>query len=170
MPELSCRRLHLIGLLTCIAAMAFAVGFLQHYLYLEPCPLCVITRVIVISMGLVFLLAWLHNPAATGQRVYAGLLLLIGLSGLGVQIRHIWLQNLPPDEVPACGPGLDYLLDTLPLFTVLKQVFQGSGECAEIDWSFLGLSIPMQTALLFVFLLAVVLLIFRCAKQRSSFR
>lgn len=150
---LSYRQINLLGLGTCIIAMLFALGFLQYYLMLDPCPLCVITRVIVISLAVVFMVALIHNPAKTGQRIYAALASLIALIGLGVQFRHIWLQNLPPDQVPACGPGLGFLLDTQPVYSALRQVFEGSGDCATIDWVFLGLTIPMQTALLFVFLL-----------------
>lgn len=153
--QLSYRQINLLGLLICITAMLFAVGFLQHYLMLDPCPLCVITRVIVISMSLVFLIALIHNPSQRGQRLYALLAMAVGFTGLGVQLRHIWLQNLPPDQVPACGPGLEFLLETQPIFSALRTVFEGSGDCAEIDWTFLGLTIPMQTALLFVFLLSL---------------
>lgn len=155
--QLSYRQINLLGLVTCVTAMLFAVGFLQHYLMLDPCPLCVITRVIVISMSVVFFVALIHNPAQLGQRIYALLAIAVGLTGLGVQFRHIWLQNLPPDQVPACGPGLEFLLETQPIFSALRTVFEGSGDCAEIDWIFLGLTIPMQTALLFAFLLALAI-------------
>ncbi len=153
--QLSFRQVNLIGFITCVLAMLFAVGFLQHYLMLDPCPMCVITRVIVIALSLVFLIALIHNPAILGQRIYAMLAILVGLTGLGVQFRHIWLQNLPPDQVPACGPGLEFLIETQPLFTALRQVLQGSGDCAEIDWIFLGMTIPMQTAVLFACLIAL---------------
>lgn len=155
--QLSYRQINLLGLITCISAMLFAVGFLQHYLMLDPCPLCVITRVIVISMSLVFLIALIHNPAKLGQRIYALLATAVALTGLGVQFRHIWLQNLPADQVPACGPGLEFLLETQPIFSALRTVFEGSGDCAEIDWIFLGMTIPMQTAVLFTFLLAITI-------------
>ena len=93
-------------------------------------------------MGVVFLLATLHNPAGWGRRVYAvGILLATG-AGVGVAGRHVWLQNLPPDEVPSCGPGFDYIIDSFPLADALKLIFSGSGECASIDWQFLGLSMP----------------------------
>lgn len=153
---LSYRQLNLLGLITCIAAMAFAVGYLQNHLELDPCPLCVLTRIVVMSMAVVFFIALIHNPGQLGQRIYGGINLLIGLTGFAIQLRHIWLQSLPPDEVPACGPGLEFLLQTQPVFGALRQVLQGSGDCAEIDWMFLGMTIPMQTALLFIFLLLLV--------------
>ena len=155
---LSYRQINLLGLVTCIAAMLFAVGFLQGHLELDPCPLCVITRVIVITMAVIFFLGLVHNPKQTGQRIYASLNLLTGFVGFGVQLRHIWLQNLSADQVPACGPGLEFLLQTQPVFSALRTVFEGSGDCAEIDWIFMGLTIPMQTALLFGFLILLVVI------------
>jgi len=129
--------------------MLFAVLFLQGYLGLDPCPLCVIDRVLVISIGSLFLLAVLHNPKRSGQRTYATLIALVAITGIGVCWRHIWLQNLPADLVPSCGPGLDYMLETLPIADTLKIIFTGSGECADTQWTFLGLSIPIQTLLVF---------------------
>jgi disulfide bond formation protein DsbB len=93
-------------------------------------------------MGIIFLAAALHNPAGAGRIVYGVLLGLAAIGGASVAARHAWLQQLPPDRVPSCGPGLDYMLDTLPFTEVLSKVFRGSGECAEIVWQFLGLSMP----------------------------
>jgi len=135
------RIVNLAGFATCAGLMGFAL-YAQHILLLDPCPLCVFQRVAVISLGLVFLVAALHNPGGGGRIVYAGLLGLIALGGAGVATRHTWLQHLPPDKVPSCGPGLDYMLETLPFTDVLRNVFSGSGECAKIVWQFLGLSMP----------------------------
>jgi disulfide bond formation protein DsbB len=146
------------GLLIIVAAMLFALFYLEGVLYLVPCPLCIIDRVVLTGIGLVFLLAAVHNPGRTGQRVYAGLnLALVGL-GFAVAGRHVWLQHLPADRVPECGASLDYMLETLPLHQTLKKVLQGSGECADVQWTLLGLSIPEQTLLLFAALGALVLL------------
>jgi disulfide bond formation protein DsbB len=93
-------------------------------------------------MAAVFLLAALHNPGRSGTVFYAALLGVAGAAGMAIAGRHVWLQNLPPEKVPACGPGLDFMLDAFPLFEVLEVVLTGSGECATIDWSFLGLSMP----------------------------
>jgi len=121
--------------------MGFAL-FAQHVLLLDPCPLCVLQRVAVISVGIVFLISALHNPQGRGRNVYAALLAVIAIAGAGVAGWHVRLQNLPPSEVPACGPGLDYMLDNFPLGDALQMVFKGSGECADVVWSFLGLSMP----------------------------
>lgn len=164
---MSYRLFNALGLFTCIFAMVFAIAYLENHLLLDPCPLCSLTRLIVVSMGILFLLAFLHNPKRFGQTLYAGLNILVGLFGLGVQFRHIWLQNLPEDEVPACGPGLEYMLETLPITDTITQLFQGSGDCATIDWTVLGLTIPMQTALMFVFLLFLCYLILIKKTKRS---
>ena len=78
------------------------------------------------------------------------LTLLFTIGGLISAGRHVWLQHLPADQVPACGPGLNYLLDTLPLGQVLDMVFRGSGECAQISWQFLGFSLPEVTLMMFI--------------------
>ncbi|MCK7609272.1 disulfide bond formation protein B [Acinetobacter portensis] len=141
--------------LASVIGMAFAL-YLEHVQGFEPCPLCVFQRVGLIALGVVSLIAFIHNPASNiMKRVYA----LLGLVGIlwsaGVAARHVWLQNLPPDQVPSCGPGLDYLVDALPLKSVLSQVLSGSGECAVVDWSFLGQSLPVWSFLFFAVLALV---------------
>ena len=135
------RLLNFAGFLACAGMMGYAL-YAEHVLMLEPCPLCVFQRMAVIALGIVFLIAALHNPSGWGQRVYAVLLLLPAGAGMGVSGRHAWLQTLPPDQVPSCGPGFEYIIDAFPLADALKMIFTGSGECAEIDWELLGLSMP----------------------------
>ncbi len=135
------RLLNLAGFAASSGMMAYAL-YAEHYLLLDPCPLCVFQRMAVIAMALVFLLATLHNPAGWGRRVYASLVAVAAAAGAAVAGWHVWLQHLPPDKVPACGPGFGYIIDSFPLSEALKMIFSGSGECASIDWSFLGLSMP----------------------------
>ncbi|MGI9289729.1 MAG: disulfide bond formation protein B [Gammaproteobacteria bacterium] len=129
------------GVLACSGMMLYAL-YAQHFLDLAPCPLCVFQRISVILMGLVFLAAAVHNPARSGSIFYSLLLLATAAGGIGVAGRHLWLQSLPPDKVPACGPGLEFMLDSFAFTEVLQMVFSGSGECAEVDWSLFGLSMP----------------------------
>jgi disulfide bond formation protein DsbB len=126
--------------------MGFAL-YAEHVLLLTPCPLCVLERLAVISLGIVFLVAALHNPPGKGRYAYGTLVLLAAGSGIGVASWHVWIQNLPPDKVPSCGPGLDYMLEAFPLSETLKMVFTGSGECADVVWQFLGLSMPAWVAI-----------------------
>lgn len=158
----SSRMINCLGFLTCLSAMLFAIFYLQRVLYLDPCPFCIIDRVLIISMGVIFLLAAIHNPTRTGQRIYGTINLVFIALAMAVAGRHIWLQYLPPDQVPECGAGLDFMLETMPLNDVFAQVFKGSGECADVQWTFLWLSIPEQTMLLFVgFLLLILFQVFR---------
>jgi disulfide bond formation protein DsbB len=130
-----------IGALACTGLMAYAL-YAQHGLGLEPCPLCILQRIAVIVLGGIFLVAALHPAGSTGRRIYAVLLGLVALTGSGVAGRHVWLTLLPPDQVPACGPGLDFMLEAFPLRDALSMVLTGSGECAKVTWRLLGLSMP----------------------------
>ena len=130
-----------MGLAACVLLLAYALDA-QYVLGLEPCPLCVFQRVAVAGLAAVFAVALLHASRGAGARVYALLLGAVALAGMGVAGRHVWLQSLPPDQVPACGPGLDYMMEYLPLRDTLSMVLGGSGECAEVDWALLGLSMP----------------------------
>jgi disulfide bond formation protein DsbB len=145
------RALNLLGFAACAALMGYAL-YSQHVGGLEPCPLCVFQRIALIALGIVLGLAALHDPGRRGARIYGVLAGLCAIGGVVVAGRHVWLQSLPPDQVPACGPGLGYLLDTFPLADALKQVFSGSGECAQVDWTFLGLSMPAWVLVWFAFL------------------
>ena len=150
------RLLNLAGFTACVLAMLFAVVYLQGVLNLAPCPLCIVDRVLISAMAVIFLMAAIHNPASKAQRIYALINLLLIISALLVALRHVWLQYLPADQVPECGAGLSFMLDVLPLWEVIDKVFTGTGECAEIQWQFLGMTIPEQTLLLFTGLLCLV--------------
>jgi len=147
--SVSSRWLYLGGALFAAGLIGFAL-FLQYVKHQDPCPLCMVQRVIFIVLLAVFALAALHGPKRIGERIYAVLIALLSLSGVGVAARHIWIQNLPKDQVPACGPGLDYMLETMPMADVLKELMHGSGECAAKGWTFLALGIPEWSLLCYV--------------------
>lgn len=150
-------RLVYFGLaLLALFAMLFA-WYLEYQVGLNPCPLCMTQRVFVVAGGLVALLAFLHNPAGWGRRVYGLLCAASAIAGGAVAARHVWLQHLPPDQVPACGPSLEYMLETLPFRDTLSMVLMGDGNCAETHWTLLGFSIPEQTLMLFVVIALVSL-------------
>ncbi len=151
-PLLQIRPLFFGLFLLSVTSIAVAVFFMQEHLGLAPCPLCITQRVFVILLGLFALLAALHNPQGWGRRVYALLCLLAALGGGAVAARHVWLQHLPEDMVPACGPSLEYMLENFPLSETFSLVMMGDGDCAATQWKFLGLSIPEQTLILFVVL------------------
>ena len=140
---------YLLGFLVCAGLMGYAL-YLQYGEGIEPCPLCMLQRICVVAMGVVFLIAALHNPGRAGASVYALVQLVFGGAGAAIAARQVWLQSLPKDQVPACGMGLDYMLETLPFTDVLRNVLEGSGECAEKGWEFLHLSIAGWTLVFFV--------------------
>ena len=142
---------YLFGVVVCAALLGFGL-YLQHVEGLEPCPLCVFQRVAFIALGLVCMIAALHGPRTTGAVGYAVFGGLIAATGAGIAARHNWLQNLPPDQVPACGPGLSYMLEQYAVTRMLEKVLSGSGECAEAGWRFIGLTIPGWSLLWFVLL------------------
>ena len=137
------------GFAICVALMAAAL-WLQHVDGLEPCPLCVLQRGAVIVLGVVMLAGAIHDPGRLGRRVYGVMVTIVAVAGAAVAGRHVWLQSLPPGEAPECGPGLDYMLGAFPLTQVIEMVLRGSGECAEVQWTFLLLSIPEWTLIVFI--------------------
>lgn len=146
----SFRQQFLLGFLACTGLMAYAL-YSQYVLGYEPCPLCTFQRVAMIALGVAFLIGGLHAPrGAGGRRAYGVLALLPALAGIGIAGRHVWMQNLPPEAVPACGPPLEFLRETLPLADVIRKVLTGSGQCATIDWTLLGLSMPAWVLISFV--------------------
>lgn len=147
----SFRTQFLLGFVACAGLLAYAF-YAQLHDGLEPCPLCIFQRVAFVALGLVFLLGALHAPAGRARSVYGVLALLAAGVGAAISAQHVRLQHLPPDQVPTCGPGLDYMLDAMPISGVIRKVLTGSGECANIDWSFLGLSMPAWTLVCFVLL------------------
>ncbi len=152
------RRAYGLAALACFCLIGFAL-YLQHVQGEEPCPLCILQRIAVMGMGIVFLLGALHAPRGVGLKVYSLLAVLVGAAGAAVAGRHVWLQNLPKDRVPECGPGLDFMLQQFPLSEVFSLVLRGSGECAEAGWRFLGLTIPAWTLLWFVALIVLSLVV-----------
>jgi disulfide bond formation protein DsbB len=145
------RWLYLAGAVVVAGLFGFGL-YLQYVLHLEPCPLCMIQRVIFIAIGLLFLIAALHDPRRTGAKIYSVLIVLASLGGVAVASRHIWIQHLPKDQVPGCGPGLDYMLQNFPLSEVWSELLHGSGECAEKSWTFLAFGIPEWSLLWYVLL------------------
>ena len=156
--SISNRILYLLGALFASGLMGFGL-YLQYVKHQDPCPLCMVQRVIFIAILAVFAIAALHGPKRVGERIYAALIMSLTLFGAGVAARHIWIQHLPSDQVPACGPGLDYMLETMPMSNVLKELMHGSGECAAHGWTFLTLGIPEWSLLCYLALAMWAMLI-----------
>ena len=149
------RWLNLAGVASVIGLMGYAL-YEEHVVGLAACPLCILQRMALIALGVVFAVAALHAPRGAGARVYGVLGALAALTGMGISGWHVRLQNLPPAEVPACGPGYDYIMDTFGWLDGLSMIFTASGECSEVNWQFLGLSMPAWVFVWFVALGALV--------------
>jgi disulfide bond formation protein DsbB len=159
-----------LGFLACVALMAYAL-YAQHVLGLAPCPLCIFQRVAVMSVGVIFLIAALHNPGTIGARVYGALILLAAACGIGIAARHVWIQAQPPGTVAACGADLDFLMDIMPVTEVITKVLTGSGECGKVDWQFVGLSMPWWVLISLVVLAAWGAIVnFRPGRNRNELR
>ena len=156
---------YLFAVLCCASLFGFAL-YNQYVSYVDPCPLCILQRLAFLSMGVIALLAVIHNPGRTGLLIYTWLFVFGSTAGALIAGRHIWLQKLPPELVPECGPGLNYMLETLPLTEVLSKIFYGDGSCAEVKWEFLGMSMPMWTFAWYVGLgLGTLWVVYRTAKR-----
>jgi disulfide bond formation protein DsbB len=149
----------LLGFLGCVFLLSMGAYF-QFVGGLEPCPLCISQRIGILLTGIVFLIAGIHNPGAKGIKRYAILGALTALAGGSVSVRHVWLQHLPPDQVPDCGPGLEYVFQNFPLFETVKLMISGTGDCAKVDWTFLGMSMPAWTLVAFLMLASLSFLQF----------
>jgi disulfide bond formation protein DsbB len=135
------KRLYLAApAMICAGLLAFGY-YLQYFQGQDPCPLCLVQRGFFYGVLAVFVLAALHAPARTGTHVYCSAAALLAAGGFGVAARQVWLQHLPKDQVPACGPDLFFMMENFPLQRMLEKLFMGSGQCAEVSWTFLGLSI-----------------------------
>lgn len=160
----SFRAQFLLGFLACAGLIGFAI-FSQFQWGLIPCPLCIFQRIAFAGVAVVGLIGGLHAPkGATGRRIY-GVLALIP-AGIGTYIagKHVWLTTLPPDQVPECGPPLGFIWETNSFTQTISKVLNGSGECAKVDWNFLGLSMPAWS--LAWFLLLTVWLLYAAFRKR----
>lgn len=157
MPLANPRLLNLLAFFACAALLAFGL-YLEHAEGLEPCPLCIVQRVEFIGVGLVCLIAAIHGPQRLGRRVYAGLTLLFSAAGIASAGRQVWLQGLPPDQLPACLPSLEYMMEALPFQDIVRLMLHGTADCAEVTWTLMGLSIPEWSLLAFAGFAALGLL------------
>jgi disulfide bond formation protein DsbB len=142
----------LLGAIACVALLAYAI-YEQFQMGMEPCPKCIFQRIAFMAMGVCFLAGAAHGPGRIGRRVYAILVAIGAAAGAVVAIRHLIVQFTPQDPLMSgCGPGLNYLLDAFPLAEAIKKAFMATGDCGEIGWTFLGLTMPAWTLVWYVLL------------------
>lgn len=154
---------YLAGFLVCAGLLGFAL-YAEHVMHMIPCPLCIFQRIAFLVMAVFFLVGAIHGPRRGGRWVYAVGVMLGAVGGIATAARHLWLQGLPADQVPMCGPNLGYMMDAFPFAKVLKMVFTGSGECAKLE-PILGVPMPAWTLLWYVLLLILAV---RAAASRKA--
>ena len=151
---------YLLGFLISFGLVGFAL-YIQQKHHLEPCPLCISQRIAFMGLGVLFLIAALHNPGAVGRRIYGLLQVLAAVTGIGIAARHAWIQANPDKVMAECGAGFDYIMETFPLKKALDLIFKGTGECSAIDWTLFGFTIPQLSLVAFAGLaLFAILLVF----------
>lgn len=143
-------RIQFAAVFAACALLLITAIYIEPFKSMNPCPMCMMQRAVFVVLGVIALVAAVHNAKSFMRRVYGGLLSLFAFIGAGIAGRQIWLQNLPEDKVPACGPGLDYMLEVFPLLEVIEMAIRGTGDCAEVQWVFLGLSIPGWSLIAFL--------------------
>jgi disulfide bond formation protein DsbB len=143
------RKYFALGALACALLLSFGY-YLQYVKGLEPCPLCLLQRGFFYAVLIVFALGALHGPRGKGRLAYGALAALFAAGGAAAAGRQVWLQHLPADKVPQCGPDLFFMLENFPLSQALQKLVAGTGECAVVDWRFLGLSIAEWSLAWFV--------------------
>lgn len=164
---LSYRLINFIGLAACGGTLAFAVLYLQGELGIEPCPLCTVTRVILLVMAVLFLIGWVINPRPWLQRLLAGCNLLLVFGGLAASLRQIWLRTTA--DLPTCDQLDGTALNGGPGMPSLAEAFRGVGECADNGWTLAGIDWPYLMLVLFVLLLVLVWRQLRKRARRSYF-
>lgn len=160
------RLFYLAVFLVCLSLLGFGL-YLEHYQGIEPCPLCAFQRMCYIAITVITLIAAIHNPDSWMRFIYSGFTSLASLIGIGIAGRQVWLQHLPADQVPACGPGLDYMMEVFPFMEAMKMIISGSGECAEVHWTFLTLSIAEWSLICFSLILIATIVVTFFFKSKS---
>ena len=162
--KLGSRLIFLAIFLACAGLIGFAL-YLQHSLGLEPCPMCILQRYAFIVVGVIALVAAIHNPALRGRRIYGGLLVVMAATGGGVAIRHVYLEHYPP-KLFDCGADVGFMLESFPLTEALPMIFRGTGDCTKVPWRFLSLSIAEWSLICFA-LLIIAAVVAAVMKRRN---
>ena len=142
------RLIFLLIFLACSTLLVSAI-FIEPFKSMNPCPMCMMQRAFFIAIGAVALAAAIHGAKQLGEKIYSLIIMIISIGGASVAIRQLWLQSLPEDQVPACGPGIDYMLEVFPILEVIEMSLRGTGDCAKVQWTLLDISIPGWSLLAF---------------------
>ena len=158
LSSLNNRNINLLCGLICVSSLLIAKFYFEDYLGLEPCYLCITQRAFIAIAGVLFFIWAIHDPKRLGARTYALLVLAATSAGAYFSLKQLYLQSLPEEQVPQCGPPVDYLFETFPNFEVIAMLLRGDGNCAKIQWEFLSITMPGWVLLIFIVLIAASIL------------
>ena len=161
------RKFFIVIFTICIGLLIFGL-YLEHVHGLEACPLCIFQRIAYTVIIFIALIGAIHNPRNLLQNIYKLLMVISAITGATIAGRQIWLQHLPPELVPECGPGLDYMFNVFPFREALKMIFTGSGECAEVKWRFIGLSIAEWSLIMFIGIFIATILSIYTSRYKNA--
>lgn len=161
------RKFFIVIFAICIGLLIFGL-YLEHVHGLEACPLCIFQRIAYTVIIFIALIGAIHNPRNLLQIIYKLLMVISAITGAAIAGRQIWLQHLPPELVPECGPGLDYMFNVFPFGEALKMIFTGSGECAEVKWRFIGLSIAEWSLIMFIGIFIATILSIYTSRYKNA--
>ena len=161
------RKFFIVIFTICIGLLIFGL-YLEHVHGLEACPLCIFQRIAYTVIIFIALIGAIHNPRNLLQIIYKLLMVISAITGAAIAGRQIWLQHLPPELVPECGPGLDYMFNVFPFREALKMIFTGSGECAEVQWRFIGLSIAEWSLIMFIGIFIATILSIYTSRYKNA--
>ena len=161
------RKFFIVIFTICIGLLIFGL-YLEHVHGLEACPLCIFQRIAYTVIIFIALIGAIHNPRNLLQIIYKLLMVISAITGATIAGRQIWLQHLPPELVPECGPGLDYMFNVFPFGEALKMIFTGSGECAEVKWRFIGLSIAEWSLIMFIGIFIATILSIYISRYKNA--
>lgn len=163
---LTARRFH--GLVAFAAFALLAVAFYMEYqMGLEPCPLCMLQRIVFFCVGVVSLVSAL-TANEKARKIFSWLVVVLSFAGAALAIRHLYLQSLPMDELPACLPGLSYMFEVFPWQEIMQAMVMGTGECGDVVWTFLGISIPGWTLVAFIGMAIINIVVALRANKKIS--
>ena len=161
------RKFFIVIFTICIGLLIFGL-YLEHVHGLEACPLCIFQRIAYTVIIFIALIGAIHNPRNLLQNIYKLLMVISSITGAAIAGRQIWLQHLPPELVPECGPSLDYMFNVFPFREALKMIFTGSGECAEVKWRFIGLSIAEWSLIMFIGIFIATILSIYTSRYKNA--
>ena len=133
--------------LACLAAVGAAL-VAQHALDMQPCPWCILQRVIFLAVAVLCLVAaaWASRG---GRAVLGGAALLLALSG----VAAAWWQHAVAAKSASCNLTLaDKIITALKLDSLLPAVFGVTANCADAAVAVLGVPFEFWSLALFALL------------------